>query len=61
MNLCDRVKSLENIGGGILKVFEGSECVFSLSPAGGAVPSFGDSHLGGIGRESRAQTLARGE
>lgn len=40
---------------------EDAECVFCLSPAGGAVPSFGDSHLGGIGRESRAQTLAKGE
>lgn len=33
----------------------------SASPGGGALPSFGDSHLGSIGRESRAQTLARGE
>lgn len=42
-------------------VFEGSERVFCLSPAGGALPSFGDSHLGSIGRESRAQTLNKGE
>ncbi|CAG03769.1 unnamed protein product [Tetraodon nigroviridis] len=32
---------------------------FVSSEAGGAVMSFGDSHLGNIGAESRAQTLAR--
>ncbi|KAM9341454.1 BRF1 general transcription factor IIIB subunit a [Symphorus nematophorus] len=41
-------------GGGSLAVGQ-----FVSAEAGGAVPSFGDAHFTGVGRESRAQTLAR--
>lgn len=33
----------------------------SVPPAGGVNPSFGDNHFSGMGRESRAQTLQKGE
>lgn len=39
----------------------GQLIIMCLFPAGASVPSFGDAYLGGVGRESRAQTLARGE
>uniref|UniRef100_A0A672FY21 Transcription factor IIIB 90 kDa subunit n=1 Tax=Salarias fasciatus TaxID=181472 RepID=A0A672FY21_SALFA len=54
--IVSEVEFVETGGGGSLAVGQ-----FVSSEGGAKLPSFGDSHLMGMGRESRAQTLQRGE
>ncbi|XP_047467706.1 transcription factor IIIB 90 kDa subunit-like [Mugil cephalus] len=52
--IVSEVEFVETGGGGSLAVGQ-----FISSESGGKIPSFGDAHLSGMGRESRAQTLQR--
>ncbi|XP_073340027.1 BRF1 general transcription factor IIIB subunit a [Pagrus major] len=52
--IVSEVEFVESGGGGSLAVGQ-----FVSAGAGGNVPSFGDGHYTGMGRESRAQTLSR--
>uniref|UniRef100_A0A3Q4BIC8 B-related factor 1 n=1 Tax=Mola mola TaxID=94237 RepID=A0A3Q4BIC8_MOLML len=54
--IVSEVEFVESGGGASQAV---GQFVSSEGESGCAVPSFGDAHLGGVGRESRAQTLAR--
>uniref|UniRef100_A0A3B5BAC2 TFIIB-type domain-containing protein n=1 Tax=Stegastes partitus TaxID=144197 RepID=A0A3B5BAC2_9TELE len=54
--IVSEVEFVETGGGGSLAVGQ-----FVSSEGGAKLPSFGDSHLAGVGKESRAQTLQKGE